>query len=497
MNRWIGMIVLILLSSCSWFLPDHMRYSFENLNQTNINTPTIIQKITVSTFAGSGTAGSVDDTGTAAQFNSPCGMAFDASGNLYVAEYGGHRIRKITKEGVVTTIAGNGSAGFNDANGTSAQFNNPHDLAIDTSSNLYVADTGNHRIRKITPSGDVTTFAGSGSEGSTDATGTSASFVNPIDLVFDASGNLYVTDLGNHKIRKITSGAVVTTFAGSGSAGYADGTGSGAIFNNPVGICIDASGNLYVTDLYNQRVRKITTDAVVTTIAGSGTEGYADGNATSAQFSGLHGIAVDSSGNVYVADYVQPRIRKISTTGIVSTIAGSGTLGSADGVGTSASFNKPYGFCMSTDGVLYISEIEGHKIRKITIETLSSDWIKSYVWTKTGTILTDTNSSLSKGGKTQLVGGSPNYTSELSTEVTGTEVSFYWKYNSDDYRFPSLYYVQFFIDDVEKFNVGGAAKEWENVSYSLTSGKHTLKWKAIGYSPWGFSRIWIDMLSVK
>ncbi|MBL7990317.1 MAG: SBBP repeat-containing protein [Candidatus Kapabacteria bacterium] len=320
----------------------------------------------VSTLAGSGQNGYADGTGTAAQFSSPFAVAVDADGSVYVADSYNRRIRKITSAGVVSTLAGSGQSGYADSAGTSAQFYLPYGIAVDAVGNVYVADTDNSRIRKITSAGQVTTLAGSGRNGYADGTGTLAQFSSPAGVALDGSGNVYVADIGNNRIRKITSVGQVTTLAGSGSNGYADGTGTSAQFNNPFGVALDGSGNVYVADLSNQRIRKITSVGQVTTLAGTGQSGYADGMGTSAQFAAPFGVAVDGSGNVYVADRSNHRIRKITSTGQVTTLAGSGKGGYADGAGTSAQFYLPSGVAVDTTGNVYVADSFNYRIRKVT-----------------------------------------------------------------------------------------------------------------------------------
>ena len=211
----------------------------------------------VSTLAGS-TSGYTDGTGTSAQFDYPIGVAVDGAGNVYVADGYNHRIRKITTSGVVSTLAGSGTSGYTDGTGTSAQFDYPTGVAVDGAGNVYVADQVNHRIRKITTSGVVSTLAGSGTSGYTDGTGTSAQFSYPTGVAVDGAGNVYVADYDNHRIRKITASGVVSTLAGSGTYGYTDGTGTSAKFYYPTGVAVDGAGNVYVADQYNHRIRKIT-----------------------------------------------------------------------------------------------------------------------------------------------------------------------------------------------------------------------------------------------
>jgi sugar lactone lactonase YvrE len=327
--------------------------------KNNVVTPPI-NSVMVSTLAGS-TAGYVDGTVSTSKFDHPTGVAIDSSGNVYVAD-NTTKIRKITSAGIVTTLAGS-IRGFANGTGNAAQFNFPAGVAVDSSGNLYVGDSDNNKIRKITPAGVVSTLAGSVS-GFADGTGSAAKFDHPLGVAVDSSGNVYVADQNNHKIRKITSAGVVSTLAGSVS-GFADGTGSAAKFNSPIGVAVDSSGNVYVGDTLNFKIRKITPAGVVTTIAGS-TGGYADGTGSAAKFNRPYGVAVDSSGNVYVADDVfNEKIRKITPAGVVTTLAGS-TQGYADGAGSTAKFYHPSYVAVDSSGNLYVTEYNGNRIRKIT-----------------------------------------------------------------------------------------------------------------------------------
>ncbi|WP_412850406.1 T9SS type A sorting domain-containing protein [Chryseobacterium sp. PMSZPI] len=329
----------------------------------------LTQAQTVTTFAGS-TEGSADGTGTAAQFNRPEGICKDAAGNLYVTDTGNHSIRKITPQGQVTTLAGSGTYGNADGTGTAAQFGGPTGITVDNAGNVYVVDSYNERIRKITPQGLVTTLAGS-SAGYAEGTGTAARFNRPEGIAVDAAGNLYVADRDNNSIRKITPQGQVTTLAG-GTHGSADGPGTTAQFINPHAITIDTAGNLYLTDSGYARIRKITPQGLVTTLAGS-TQGYADGIGTVAQFFSPTGITSDTNGNIYVADTFNYRIRKITSQGqvTVTTLAGS-TQGYADGIGTTALFNEPSGIIVGNDGNLYIADTGNSRIRKITLQVLGT-----------------------------------------------------------------------------------------------------------------------------
>ncbi|WP_295648926.1 gliding motility-associated C-terminal domain-containing protein [uncultured Mucilaginibacter sp.] len=327
----------------------------------------------VSTFAGSGASAFINGTGNAASFDHPYGAAIDASGSLYVADCFNHAIRKISSLAFVSTLAGSGFPGTGNFVGTSASFNYPGGVVVDGTGNVYVGDQTNNLIRKITPTGAVSTFAGNGLQGSNNGSAGIASFSSPAGLVFDAAGNLYVADRMNNMVRKITPSGVVSTFAGSGVTSAVNGTGTAAGFYGCSGLAIDQAGNLYVADQDNHMIRKITSTGVVTTVAGSGSIGNANGLATSASFNQPFGVAVDVSGNIFVADEFNNLIRKITPVGLVSTLAGNGSASSIDAVGLSASFNYPSGVTLDGLGNMYITETVGNKIRKIILTGYTID----------------------------------------------------------------------------------------------------------------------------
>ena len=338
---------------------------------------------TVTTIAGTGSSGGTDGTGNAASFSFPSGIAIDVNGDLFIVDTFYHKIRKVTQAGVVTTFAGTGSQGNADGTLSTATFSYPSGITIDGAGNFYIASQGNQSIRKITPAGDVTTLAGSPDtfSGDVDGTGPNAFFYNPYAIAVSSTGDLFVVDGGNHKIRKVTQAGVVTTFAGTGVAGYADGTGITASFNDPRGIAIDASDNLYVGDANNFRIRKITPAGVVSTFAGSGTNGSTDGTGVLASVGGVFGIAIDVLGDLYFADTDSKKIRKVTSAGVVTTIAGSGSAGSADGIGSAASFIYPEGIAIDAFGRIFVGDVGNYLIRKISIRAtnLNFDGSNDYV----------------------------------------------------------------------------------------------------------------------
>ena len=334
---------------------------------------------TVSTFAGTpGVFGTND--GNSALFNSPQSVAADNSGNIYVADTGNFTIRKITSGGMVSTLAGlPGVSGSIDGTNATALFFEPEGIAVDGSGNVFVADTWNHTIREVTSAGVVTTIAGSaGNFGSTDASGTNALFYEPQGIAVDLPGNIYVADTGNNTIRKITLGAVSTLAGYAGNFGSANGNGTNASFYSPQGISVDALGNLYIADSLNNVIRQVTAVGTVSTVAGTpGNFGSADGINGSALFWGLQGVAVNPTNNniIYLADTGNSTVRQLAVSGanyVASTIAGSASIGNANLSGTAARFFSPMSTAVDSSGNIYVADAANNTIRKISSSGVAS-----------------------------------------------------------------------------------------------------------------------------
>ena len=366
-------VVNIAVNSAVSTIPPPPNISYQTPQTYAVNTPitalaptntggavpaTIYGQVT--TFAGSGVAGFANGQGTAASFNNPTRLGQDASGNLYVADRDNGLIRKITPSGLVSTFSGG--------------FNQPNDAAVDAAGNVYVANAGNNEIQQVSPSGLVTTlFAGTGATGATNGPGTGASFYHPYSLAIDLNGNIYVADSGNNLIREITPTGVVSTFAGDGNPSFADGLGTAASFNGPSSVATDAAGNIYVADPFNNRIRKITPAGQVTTIAGNGLAATTNGPAATASFNTPAGVCVDGIGNVYVADILGNTIRKIDASGNVTTLAGSSSAGAVNGTGILASFNHPNDVQSNPGGFLYVTDYGNSLIRKIIVTGYAID----------------------------------------------------------------------------------------------------------------------------
>jgi hypothetical protein len=367
--------------------------AFYNPNQTDTDDDTIGDACDtdgsddiISTVAGDGTGGFAGDGGaaTSASLDNPYGVTLDAAGNLYIADLLNHRIRKVATDGTISTVAGNGSTTFAGDGGaaTSASLSEPVDVALDAAGNLYIADENNHRIRKVTTDGIISTVAGSDTAGFAGDGGaaTSASLTRPRSVTLDAAGNLYIADSRNHRIRKVATDGTISTVAGNSLAGGFAGDGGAATsasLKYPRGVTLDAAGNLYIADQFNHRIRKVATDGTISTVAGNGTPTFAGdgGAATSASLNTPSAVSLDAAGNLYIADFNNHRIRKVDTDGIISTVAGNDTPGFAgdDGAATSASLYRPSGVTLDAAGNLYIADNGNNRIRKLLFNLADSD----------------------------------------------------------------------------------------------------------------------------
>lgn len=324
----------------------------------------------VTTLAGSGSPTFADGTGAAASFKYPSGVAVGPNGNIYISDRDNYRIRMMTPKGEVTTLAGSGFPRFFDgAPGSYAAFKLPIGIAMDKNGNIIVADRDNNAIRKVDPNGILTTIAGQATADYLDGTGTNAKFKNPCGVAVDSNNNIYVADTYNYRIRKITPEGVVTTLAGSGTNTFADGTGTAASFNQPYGLAVDRNNNVFVAD-FGGRIRKITPEGVVTTFAGGMTGTYTDGTGTAASIGYITSITIDSNNNIFFTENANSSgssIRMITPQGVVTTIAGSvlSKGGYADGTGSSAKFDFPFGIAVDANNNIIVADNFNHRIRMI------------------------------------------------------------------------------------------------------------------------------------
>ncbi len=331
----------------------------------------------ITTLAGNGTPDYSGDYGVAtnASLSYPHGVAVDASGNVFIADSNNNRIREVSTNGIITTVAGNGQSGYSGDGGAakSAMLSYPDTVAVDARGNLFIADYNNNRIRKVSTAGTITTIAGNGTASFSGDGGvaTNASLNSPHAVAVDASGNLFIADSNNNRIRKVGLNGVITTLVGDGMAGYIGdgGAATNASLFYPWGVAVDVHGNLFIGDCYNSRIRKVSSSAIITTVAGNGSPGFSgDGRAaTNASLFYPEGVAIDTAGNVFIADSNNNRVRRVNTAGTITTVVGDGAPGySGDGgAATSASLNGPRGVAVDAAGNLVIADSSNYRIREV------------------------------------------------------------------------------------------------------------------------------------
>ncbi len=382
---------------------------------------------TIFTTAGNGTAtfGGDGFSAALAQINDPRGVTFDATGNMYISDAGNHRIRKVTPGGVISTFAGTGVPGMSGDGGpaTAAELNAPWGIAADNAGNIYYADIYAARVRKISPSGIITTFAGTGIIGYSGDGGpaTAATIGDVSGVTADLAGNVYITSPGNNCVRKVNPAGIITTIAGTGTLGYSSdgGPATAAQLNTPHAVTIDALGNIYIADQYNQRVRKINTSGIISTIAGTGTGGFSGdgGPATAAEVLNPTSVAVDGTGNIYIASYNAHVIRKIDGAGVISTLGGVAFSAGYNGDGGSADtsqLNHPYAITLGPDGGLYIADQLNNRIREITTVACTN--------ADAGVIISSNGSAFCSNDSSILA---------LTAVNSGTGYSYQWQSSTD------------------------------------------------------------------
>jgi len=336
-------------------------------------TLTVIAGNGIQWFSGDG------GPGASASVNTPSGLAVDANGNVYLADQESHRIRKVSPNGIITTVAGNGEPGFSGDNGpaTRAQLNFPFGVALGRDGSLYIGERYNHRVRRISPSGTITTVAGTGVDGFSgdNVPATSARLNEPRGVAVDANDNLYIADFGNNRIRKVTPAGIITTVAGDGVPRFGgdNGPATSASLEFPNGVVVDGAGNIYIADTQTHRIRRVAAGSgIITTVVGSGNATFAGdaGPATSASLNYPSAVALDAAGTLYIADFGNQRVRRVAG-GAINTLAGNGAFKySGDGAAaTSASLDTPMGVAVDSRGNLYIADTQNHRVRRVNAAT--------------------------------------------------------------------------------------------------------------------------------
>lgn len=333
---------------------------------------------TITTVAGNGIHGYAGDAGAAAsaQLNYPQGIAVDATGNVFIADCFNHRVRKVTPDGVISTVAGTGTAGNtgDGAAATSATLRNPCGVAVDSAGNVYIGDTRNHAVRKVATGGTISRAAGKGEAGYyQDGIAAAEAWLNtPLGVAVDSAGNLYIADVLNHRIRKVGTDGKIATVAGNGFVGYSgdEGPATAATLAYPISVALDAAGNLYIADSHNDCIRKVAPDGTITTVAGTGMAGFSGdgGPATRAQLNYPKAVALDAAGNMFIADTFNNRIRMVTPDGVIFTVAGNGAFGDwgDEGPATDALLRFPSGVAVGPAGRVYLADDQNSRIRLLT-----------------------------------------------------------------------------------------------------------------------------------
>jgi sugar lactone lactonase YvrE len=343
--------MLLAITACS-------KKNDSDNNSTGGGTTTTTVEVT--TVAGTGVPGTLNGAAGQAQFDNPTGISISSSGYIFIADRQNQLVREISPGDVVANVEGTaGVQGYKNT-ADSVEFKNPNGVAVDAAGTIFVADEGNGYIRAISNTGVTITFAGSVA-GALIKT----AFLSPAGVAVDAAGDVFVGDVGKNTVTKITAKGIVTIVAGTGSQGFVNGSGTAASFNQPTALVTDGEGNIYVADYGNNVIRLINNQGQVSTFAGSGTAGNTNGKGTAASFNGPSGIAIDSQGNLYVADSKNNTIREISINGAVTTLAGTGAAGATNGALTAATFNNPEGVAVDSEGNVYVADTGNNVIRKI------------------------------------------------------------------------------------------------------------------------------------
>ena len=428
-RNWIGAALLFLFA----LLPVGQR-----------SVAQVIVVPSISTVAGNGYPSYSGDgiSATSAELNDPPGVAVDSAGNIYIADQGNNRIRKVDTSGNISTVAGNGTGGYSGDGGAaiSAELYDPTGVAVDSAGNIYIADSSNNRIRKVNTSGNISTVAGNGTGGYSGdgAAATSAELYDPTGVAVDSAGNIYIAEQNNNRIRKVSTSGNISTVAGNGTKGYS-GDGGAAIsaeLNQPAGVAVDSAGNIYIADYVNHSIRKVDTSGKISTVAGDGPgNGSYNGDgilATSAELYYPSGVAVDSAGNIYIADTINYRIRKVdASTGYISTVAGNGahygSIGDG-GAAISAQLYNPEGVVVDSAGNIYIADSGNHRIRKVgtaaiqfAATAIGSSTTRNVVLQLTSTLnITGIAAPQSQGGKQEFAVGTVSGCTVDATGATST-----------------------------------------------------------------------------